>query len=514
MKLVGLISIPILLLISCQSNAGLLTGSSALGSVSSAEGVVPQPAISVEIQELLDNPDRYEGAYLEVEGEYSQLEDTECDTKLQGSPAGWALRNSEGKKIFAAGAADLLQQAKLTGLILNVRGRWLRWQGPIGCGRDAETKAILYLDVSHFSSPNPIGRVDASPATEQSAQEGDEAISPVQSETGELPLEENPERGENSSTTPGAPTSVNEEVSTTEPITVRPITPTQLVTTVRFEPTESSTLEVAPERTVSPVPIGATDAAVNTPEQATNTPAPSNSTTAAIPTSESDVMSSATSRSLSFSDEETLETGSLETAMLNSREIHRWPLVITNTNAITVNVASEIDLDVSISVRDPSGNTIAQQNDAHNGNPEVLGGVLLPSAGTYDIVISSANEVSGEYAILVNDIESYTFVFNGTLESGDLRSGIIRSQRDHFWSFTCMAGGRLSATVVPKDNSDLFMRLFGPDDKILIQLHNESGAGESEQLVSFSLADTGFYSLVIGELNFGPSAYEIDLVLE
>ena len=77
-----------------------------------------------------------------------------------------------------------------------------------------------------------------------------------------------------------------------------------------------------------------------------------------------------------------------------------------------------------------------------------------------------------------------------------------------------MAGDRLSATVVPKDNSDIFVRLFGPDDKILIQLHNESGAGESEQLVSFSLADTGFYSLVIGELNFGPSAYEIDLVLE
>jgi hypothetical protein len=66
--------------------------------------------------------------------------------------------------------------------------------------------------------------------------------------------------------------------------------------------------------------------------------------------------------------------------------------------------------------------------------------------------------------------------------------------------------------VSPTDISDLFIRLFGPNDSLLVDFHNDTGEGEVEELLSFTLPDTGFYSLLLGELNFGASTYTISLI--
>jgi hypothetical protein len=210
-------------------------------------------------------------------------------------------------------------------------------------------------------------------------------------------------------------------------------------------------------------------------------------------------------------DQEDLAPGSIESALLGDNEIHRWPFVITSTAVITVNIASEIALDAVITIRSPSGNIIAEQNKAQDGAPEILAAVPLTELGTYDILISSENDVSGYYAILVLDQDSYTFVFNGTLTIGQSQSTIMRETNDHFWQFYGTAGDIVTIRVTPSDNSDLFIRLFGPNDTLLVDFHDETSAGEIEEIISFTLPDTGIYSILIGEFSFGESAYSIAL---
>jgi hypothetical protein len=214
-------------------------------------------------------------------------------------------------------------------------------------------------------------------------------------------------------------------------------------------------------------------------------------------------------------DQEDLPPGSIETAELGANEIHRWPFVITSTAVITINVASEIDLDIEITILDPSGAVVAQQNNAQGGSPEVLTAVSLSELGTYDILVTSENGETGFYAILVLDVlddDYYTFVFNNTLEVGQSETTTARPNNDHFWFFFGTAGEQVTIRVSPTDISDLFIRLFGPDDSLLVDFHNETGEGEVEELLSFTLTETGFYSLLLGELNFGASSYTISLI--
>jgi hypothetical protein len=195
-------------------------------------------------------------------------------------------------------------------------------------------------------------------------------------------------------------------------------------------------------------------------------------------------------------------------------EIHRWPLVVTTTMVITVNVATEIALDTAISIRGPSGNIVAQQNNTQGAEPEVLAAVPLNELGTYEILITSENDVAGFYAILVLNEESYTFVFNGTLAFGEVGPAIMRANTDQFWHFSGTAGQVVTITATPSDNSDLFMRLFGPNDTLLVDFHDDTGQGDVEEIESFTLPETGFYSLLIGEFDFGAASYTVVITIE
>ncbi len=118
----------------------------------------------------------------------------------------------------------------------------------------------------------------------------------------------------------------------------------------------------------------------------------------------------------------------------------------------------------------------------------------------------------GYYAVLVLNDESYTFVFNGTLELGQNESTIMREQNDHFWHFVGTAGDIVTIRVTPTDDSNLFLRLFDPAGILVVDFQDETDEGEAEELLSFTLPDTGFYSILVGELNFGEANYSITLM--
>jgi hypothetical protein len=205
--------------------------------------------------------------------------------------------------------------------------------------------------------------------------------------------------------------------------------------------------------------------------------------------------------------------GSLETGFLVSNQIDRWPIVITATTAITVNLAAELGLDVAFQVRDSGGNILAEQDGGADGQPEFLEDITLPVAGAYELLVSSPNNGTGAYAILINSTESYSFRFQGTVSYGDTRDSEILAFNDHLWHFSGTAGVTITVAVTPAGNANMFMRLFGPDALILVDFHNETGVGEMETL-TFTLPESGFYSLVIGEFDYRAADYQISLTGE
>lgn len=164
---------------------------------------------------------------------------------------------------------------------------------------------------------------------------------------------------------------------------------------------------------------------------------------------------------------------------------------------------------MAISFYDLDGDLIAEQNDAQNGEPEILSSLALPSAGTYEIRVHSPGNASGQYAILVYDEGSYPFIFQGTLAYGGSQNAALDVESDHFWHFVGQSGDVVTVNVDQSDNSDLILRLYGPDGLSLIEYSNKSPAGIPERLLNYSLPDSGLYSVVVGEFNFGRAVYQI-----
>jgi hypothetical protein len=88
----------------------------------------------------------------------------------------------------------------------------------------------------------------------------------------------------------------------------------------------------------------------------------------------------------------------------------------------------------------------------------------------------------------------------------------MQEDNDHFWHVYGTAGETVTIRVTPSDSSDLFIRLFGPNDTLLVDFHDETGDGEVEEILSFTLPETGIYSILVGEFNFGRSDYSIELI--
>lgn len=499
-KWVGLVTILGILLSGCIS-LGTLKGSGS-GNVTGSSNVdIPGEPLPVAISELSASPADFEGSFLQITGTLDQLPEIDCNTKPRQSPATWALANEDGH-ILAAGIAEQWDPAIVSQIEITVAGRWQRWIGLSGCGREATPAEVWYLDVTRIVDPNPIAFVSTLPATA--------AGSTVEQVASDTPIPEGP------SLTSTVPTSTSTGTVTPAEMTATPTTVLTMAAT-QLTPADSTPAGI-PSAAPSPtVPTATSGAATSLPSATSSPPAgsatiiPTESTVEVTVPPTSPPLETSTLPAPIVRDQIDLEVSSLETGFLEFNEIHRWPLTISDTNVITVNVASEIGLDVAVKVSDASGNILGEQDAAIGNEPEILAGVDLPEAGTYDILIEPSANLSGNYAILVNDLESYPFVFQGTLAFGDQANSFLEGLSDHFWHFSGTAGEIMSVVITPGGDYDLFLRLFGPDGTLLIEFHDENAAGEQEALDSYEFPDTGLYSLLVGELTFQPAEYDIVL---
>lgn len=444
--------------------------------------------LSVEIVQLQRAPEAYEDTLVRVRGRYRRSPIVVCDGVARVSPATWRLEQDDAE-VGAGGFESLVQNLLPSGMTITVDGVWRSWRGPVGCGKDAPQQSIWYLQVTNIVSPSPVARVTLTPpggVPVETPNQTDATPVDVPTPSATEPLE----------TPPGAATAAS--------------TPTRAATNTRAASTPSD------GETPSPTPTTDDDDADSGTLEPTAT---TNGTITATVTAESGATATATA-TLSASatpggtvlDRGSIDYQTLHGGHLESDETHSWQFSVQSGDVITISVAARAGSDIALSVLDPAGRRVVQQNDSPAGAIEQIAGIEAEGSGGYRLVISEVSANETYYSLMVvnnNDSEYYPVTFPGLLEYGRSASDNIEADTDHIWFFFGNSQEVVTINVSPTDQSDLVMYLFDPEGNALEEDIDDAGSGGAEQLLNYRLQSTGIFAILVGEDNFNEASYSI-----
>jgi hypothetical protein len=149
-RFAGLFFALILLLAACQVGGNTL------------KPIRPEPTaiapfddqpIPVSFPDLNDNPGTYQNKLIRASGTYTRLPLPTC-SHTSGPRLEWALV-SGNLRLDARGFEPVLRLLP-GGVILTVDGFWRQYQGPLGCGKEADDGVAWYLETLQIIQPNPL----------------------------------------------------------------------------------------------------------------------------------------------------------------------------------------------------------------------------------------------------------------------------------------------------------------------------------------------------------------------
>lgn len=460
--------------------------------------------VAMSLTDLATDPTGHAGRRVLVSGRFAQLPVPVCNGTIHVPPTSWAL-SDQGIIIQAAGLEEMIFPLAPNDLTMLVAGNWKSWTGLIGCGNAAIESTIWFLDADRIAFPNPLSKATLTPYPGQqtgldstllptmipqpSAEQIPSMIATQPLATVQTTATASPEPGTAASTTPTATPSLS---NTSDPAqTVSPIpTATSLVSPLQTPTTQRlSTLDPPASPTLDPSP----------------TPLPT-----FTPYSESTLTSTPTSTppaSSTLLDRGSLDLDVIENGVLGNDETHRW--LFSGSDVITISVAAESSIDISITVRNPAGDDIEKKDNALAGDAEVISGLELPDAGDYQILVSDINGLPGSYSVVVNDVGSWPYIFPGNLNYNSELSTDLPADSVHIWHFMGQAGDYVRVQVLPNDGSDSIFLLFDPAMKE-IDYVDLAAAGDPES-AEYTLAATGMYSVWVEEYGGEPSSYRISV---
>lgn len=194
---------------------------------------------------------------------------------------------------------------------------------------------------------------------------------------------------------------------------------------------------------------------------------------------------------------------------LNTNSVHQWSFNINSSDAITVTVAPGSNANIVLSLIGPNDDTLVdRQNQASAGQVETIRNFSLTDSGTHKIEIRSDPPASTNYALMVMDSESYSFIFKGTLVSDQQRMDTSAADNDHLWLFEAEDGDSISFTVRPDGDEDPYLELYGADGTRVFAIDN-GDIGEEERLEDYSILASGLYTIRVGEFDYQPMPYRI-----
>jgi hypothetical protein len=476
--------------------------------------------IPLTLEELAANPDAYQNQPLRLSGRYTPRPRLVCAGETHRSPAAWGLVS--GEVLAYAGGLDQLRQLLPRDLDMTVEGVWRRWEGPVGCGKAAQQEEIWYLAVNEIISPSPISRVTLTPtagggdliarvtpgASQPTATPtGLPAATPVPSPTAILLASATPSPSPTvAPETPTPTTAVSATVTATATITGG-LTATPTATPTGPSPTPdpaqpTATATATPSRTPTPTPDDDDDE-----DEATATPAQTNATAT---TTRTPFPSATPDDAITIVEKGLFEDQFLAADRVGENEAHSWVLDVAANATLSVTVGAPA-ADARLQLLDGDGAVLATQDDTGSGELETLT-YTVADAAQYELRVRMADNVAAEYVMMLIYDSSYFFLLQGFISYGDSETADLVAGTDHFWHFVGSSGDEVSIFVVPNDDADPFLQLYGVEAETISSFIDQGGAGEAESLEEFALPADGVYSIHVGEFDYGAAQYQISVV--
>jgi len=441
-------------------------------------------ALPVALADLASNPEAYEGAYIQLTGQYRRLPRLICRADPHRPPAAWGVAGND-YLAQVSGYDNQLRSLLPENLTVTVAGTWRQWRGPVGCGKSATLTQLWYLEGQHILSPSPIAQVTLTP-TFVGADSDATAIAAVSpgtpSPTALAPAE--PE----DATPAGLPTNTPAAGATaTSPVPVPATSP------------PSPTASVNPTPTSDPDGVG-TPAVTATP----------GATSAPSPTASTPVGPTPTGGNYTVVEVDEIEPGLLGFEQLGANEKHNWPFFIDTSRTITVSVAAEPAVNLVLAILDGSQTPVVEQNQVPAGQLETIAGREFDPNEDYFIQVYATDGAPTSYAMTVWGDDSVVLRARGILEYGATASDTIGESEVNYWFFAGQEGDAVTITVTPSGNGDMIFLLYWPDGEDVDEVYEGEHPGEPVTL-SVTLPQTGLYTIQVEEWNFEPASFQISL---
>jgi hypothetical protein len=203
---------------------------------------------------------------------------------------------------------------------------------------------------------------------------------------------------------------------------------------------------------------------------------------------------------------------SLEATLLEEQS-HGWEFSDGPATIDIVLQAGE-DMDGVLELYDTDGALLAAADSTFEADIERLELIEITDDQVYTIVVRDFFQDGGSYTLDVTAVspEAMGAVDQGELTSGEAVDGVLEEDEIHAWRFTIDAVTEVSIILTSGPELDGLLILFDPDGSVL-EVVDETLAGDEEALTEYILEETGEYTVVVGEYANGGGDYTLLLSL-
>lgn len=455
--------------------------------------------VMLSVTELLAAPGLYLDTAVQLTGRLRKMPVVVCDSDYYASPASWGL--GEEGLTAAAGGFDQQVRSLLPGdLTMTVEGRWRRWEGTVGCGKQAQRQEVWYLAVDRILSPSPLTQVTLTPSsgvevsaitaepTLPTGGDADEGDIPETPEPEETPIAVEPtgfpEAYPGASTPPpeGSP-----EFSPTIPTNQTPIT--AQTPTIGSTPITGTT-PIAGQTVTGTLPSGTT-----TPPSGTGTPG----------------ATGAPGNLVDKGDVYIALADNFTTTALAAGTVDRWEVDLTGSEQLYFGAIAPQPADIILSLYKDGQAIISNQNTAPAGAPEVLNAPPLQGEGLYEIHVAVVGGGATEYGLVIYDHPDFAVTIGGMITPGSPRNGVqLPMGGIQLWFFMADGGDTVAIRLKPLGDLDAAADLYSPGAIYIDTI--DSGFEGEEEYEEVALSTTGLHAIRVFEYYaIAPMTYDLEI---
>ncbi len=200
-------------------------------------------------------------------------------------------------------------------------------------------------------------------------------------------------------------------------------------------------------------------------------------------------------------------------ATLEPEQAHAWTFT-DGPALLTIILLPEEPVDGILELYDPDGTLMGSSDSGYTGGEERLEYAEIPDDQLYTIVVRNFYDEGGDYTLSLETVtvEDITATDQGSLIDGESVEGNLEEGSIDSWTFEVDAPTDATITMIPDEELDGLLLLFGPDGRFIISA-DDGFTGEEESIQALELVEVGEYTVVVGGYFFGGGSYTLLLEL-